>query len=248
MNQLVQRCITPVRTTGQRPSGSDPESLYIRSFLTLRIMVGGIGIALPFLLVLVDRLVLSEHPFFRDSLSAYYYSGMRDVFVGALCAVGMFLIAYKIVELTLDNTLSTVAGFAAVTIALFPTNRGGRNVPLTPLQDLLGENVVKYVHYTSAFLFIGLLGALCVCFGLREGRRGAKPGGHTPQFWRAFHLTCAGVIGLAVGFVAVATVIGGLSQALLIGEAVSIWAFGVSWLMKGLELDTLKGKPAARPT
>ncbi len=246
MNKLIERCITPAPTTGERPTASDPTSLYIRSFLILRIMVGSIGVLLPFVLVLIDRLVLGERPFFRDSLSAYYYSGMRDVFVGALCAVGIFLIAYKVVELSLDNTLSTIAGFCAVGIALFPTDRGPYSVPLTPVQNLLGETLVRNVHFASAFAFIGLLAALCICFGVREGRRGAKPKGRAPQFWRAFHFACAGVIGLAVVFILVAGRIGDLDQALLIGEAVSIWAFGLSWLMKGLELDALRGAPVTR--
>ena len=33
----------------------------------------------------------------------------------------------------------------------------------------------------------------------------------------------------------------GPAESLLIGEAVSVWAFGVSWLWKGLEVDMLRG-------
>jgi len=35
--------------------------------------------------------------------------------------------------------------------------------------------------------------------------------------------------------------VGEPKKALLIGEAFSVWAFGASWLMKGLELDILRG-------
>jgi hypothetical protein len=42
-------------------------------------------------------------------------------------------------------------------------------------------------------------------------------------------------------FVAVAALAGQPSRTLLIGEAISVWAFGASWLMKGLELDILRG-------
>ena len=30
-----------------------------------------------------------------ESISSYYHSVMRDIFVGSLCAVGTFLISYR---------------------------------------------------------------------------------------------------------------------------------------------------------
>jgi hypothetical protein len=60
-------------------------------------------------------------------------------------------------------------------------------------------------------------------------------------FWRWYHWTCAGVILLAVAFMAIASLVDEPPRALLYGEAISVWAFGASWLMKGLELDMLFG-------
>ena len=49
------------------------------------------------------------------------------------------------------------------------------------------------------------------------------------------------MIAAALLFILVTEVLGtGPSESLLIGEAVSVWAFGVSWLWKGLELDMLR--------
>ena len=31
---------------------------------------------------------------FQGSMSAYYHTGMRDIFVGTLCAIGVFLLIY----------------------------------------------------------------------------------------------------------------------------------------------------------
>lgn len=36
----------------------------------------------------------------RGSLSAYYHSGIRDLFVGSLCVTAVFLITYKMFEHT----------------------------------------------------------------------------------------------------------------------------------------------------
>jgi hypothetical protein len=237
----VRPFLTPVTAVKPRPEEADAKR-YVRSFLLMRVMVGVIGVALPFALVLADGIWFDGSPFPRTSLSAYYYSGVRELFVGALCAIGVFLVAYKVAEVNLDNTLSVLAGVAALGVALFPTGRPRDSVPLTPLQDELGETLVATVHYGSAVVFIVALGVISLCFGFREGARPPAPGRRSPAFWRAFHWICAGVIAAALLFVLVTELFDvGPSESLLIGEAVSVWAFGVSWLWKGLEVDMLRG-------
>ncbi len=65
----------------------------VRSYLFLRKSLGYIGIALPFVLIIGK--ILLESPGISDSISSYYYSVMRNVFVGILCAIGIFLICYR---------------------------------------------------------------------------------------------------------------------------------------------------------
>jgi hypothetical protein len=151
---------------------ADPHAArYVRSYLTMRFCVGVLGIALPLVLIFVDGLVFDEHPFPRNSLSAYYYSGTRDLFVGTLLATAIFLITYKISERGLDGTFSTVAGLAAVFIALCPMKPPSHDVMLTPLQAEFGEKLLAVVHMTSATVFIGSLGVICFFFGKREAHR-----------------------------------------------------------------------------
>jgi hypothetical protein len=195
--------------------------------------------------VLGDGVVFDGEPFVRGSLSSYYYSSARDVFVGTLCATAVFLITYKVVTKSLDNTLSMLAGVAVLLVAIFPTGRPNKDVALTPLQDRLGESVVQAVHFGAAFVFITALAVICWFFGVREGGRQARPGKRSPVFWCNFHWTCAGVITGSLVFVGLAAVAGGPEKALLVGEAASVWAFGVSWLAKGLELDYLRNKAPA---
>lgn len=239
--------LTP-QLTVERPPADREVSRYVRSYLIMRVLVGALGVALPFVLVLGDGLVFDGEPFPRDSLSAYYYSGVRELFVGTLSATGVFLITYKVAERTLDNTLSILAGIAALTVAVFPTGLPVCVTQLTPLQERLGESFVKAIHFTAAGIFIMSLGLICLFFGVREGARSPRVGKRSPSFWRRYHWSCAGAIAAAVVWIAVTAVARGPSRSLLIGEAVSVWAFGASWFMKGLELDILRGSsgtPAA---
>lgn len=79
----------------QQVSSKNPHFL---SFLGLRKAIGIIGIAQPFVLwfgkPLLDKILQMESRV-PSSVSGYYYTPMRDVFVGSLCALGVFLVSYK---------------------------------------------------------------------------------------------------------------------------------------------------------
>jgi len=89
----------------------------VRSYLFLRKSLGYIGIALPFVLIIGK--ILLESPGISDSISSYYYSVMRNVFVGILCAIGIFLICYQYDHL--DNIVSNIAGICVISVSLLPT-------------------------------------------------------------------------------------------------------------------------------
>jgi hypothetical protein len=231
--------VTVVDARPRASAGEPTLTRYVRSFLILRVAVGGLGIALSFVLVLVDGVWFNGSPYPRNSISAYYYSGMRDVLVGTVSAIGVFLVAYKAAERNLDNTLSNLAGIAAVPIALFPPHLPAGREPL-PIQDQLGADVCAAVHLVTAAIFLIALAILSVFFGIREGKR-PPHGKRSPTFWRMYHWACAGTIAVALlwmGFTQVLHI--GPRTALLFGEAVALVAFGASWLLKGLEWDVLR--------
>jgi hypothetical protein len=60
-------------------------------------------------------------------------------------------------------------------------------------------------------------------------------------FWRWYHWVCALFILAALAGVGLDMLTEwGPSESVLIGEWVAVWAFGASWLGKGLELDYLR--------
>lgn len=207
-------------------------SPYVRSYLIMRFLVGLLGIAVPVLLVLGEPLLFDDRPFPLGSLSTYYYSGAREVFVGSLFVIGGFLATYKIADHSWENVASIVAGLAAATVALFPTGRPGTGVPPTPLQASLGESVVEHVHYGGGAVFFTSLAVISYLFS----RSGPKTGRRSPAFWRRFHLACCGVIVAALAFALLHLMLDWPGKGLLIAEIVAVWAFGLSWLMKGFEI------------
>jgi hypothetical protein len=230
--------LTALTETPARPRSSEQiPTLYLKSFLLMRTLIGSLAFLMPVAVYLGDTYFRHGEWASRGSLSAYYHCGMRDVFTASLCATGTFLITYKVIEKNLDNTLTVIAGAAAIGVAMFPMATDG---PLTPLQDRWGEGTVAAIHFASATAFIGCLAGMSYLFGMREGARTGRDTRRGPRFWRDFHWACATLIVGAVIFIAVtksAEVFD--DRSLLYGEVVAVWAFGASWFAKGSELFSL---------
>lgn len=88
-----------------------------QTYFHLRTGMAAIAIVLPFALWLVG-IVLDVPP--RPSMSAYYHSVMRDVFVGCLFGIAFCLFLYKGFSRSEDLALNA-AGIMAIGVALFPT-------------------------------------------------------------------------------------------------------------------------------
>lgn len=62
----------------------------------------------------------TDHSCWLGSISAYYYTPARTVFVGSLCALGASLIAYK-GHSSEEDVLLNFSGFMAFVVAMVPT-------------------------------------------------------------------------------------------------------------------------------
>jgi hypothetical protein len=146
------------------------------NYLRLRKVVGWIGVLLPFGLLAGNTLVASYLP---DSMSGYYYTAVRNLFVGALCALGVFLIGYAGFD-DWDRWLTNVAGGGAILVAFLPTKPAvcatHARTCLAPAVRALstGQNGVGDVHLVfAAITFIAL-----ACMALRFAK--TKPEAYQP--------------------------------------------------------------------
>jgi hypothetical protein len=155
----------------------------LRSYVGLRLLIGVLGLLLPISLVLTDRLFLDDRSQIRGSMSAYYHSGARDLFVGGLITAAVILIGYQFWNWwSWDFLLSFVAGAAMVVVAFVPTGRPNSGdgplgcdrvvepgVPAcASLQAELGEASARTIHVWAAGVVVVAFFALCVVFALRQ--------------------------------------------------------------------------------
>lgn len=202
----------------QRRSTEPGSQPYIRSYVFMRRVVGWIAAVLPPLLVLGEPLVFDDRPFPLGSLSAYYYSGFREIFVGGLCAIGVFLVIYKWPEHTRESLASSFAGLAVVVVAFFPTGKPGDKVATTPLQDLLGQEWVERIHFLAAAVFIFLLSRISHYWFKHRRER------------QRLHLACEWVILAALVLAALEGLTDWPDYGILVAEFAAVWAFALSWL------------------
>lgn len=206
------------------------ESSLVLSYLGLRRAIGILGVALPFVLV-VGKLAL-QGPGLEPSISDYYYTVMRNVFVGMLCAIGVFLMSYRGYARS-DALAGNLACVAAVGVALFPTAPASNP---TPLQQAIGG-----VHYGCAAAFFLILAYFCLALFRKTDP--SKPMTPRKRHRNRVYATCGLVILACLAFLALyALALRGTALARLDpvfwAEAIAVVAFGVSWLIKGETLLT----------
>ena len=86
------------------------------SYKAMRRNIGILGMALPFLLM-AGSAVFYNCCTVQVSVSQYYHSGMRDLFVGILAFVAMFMFSYRGYN-DLDRISGIIAGAGALAGAI----------------------------------------------------------------------------------------------------------------------------------
>ena len=213
----------------------DPRDV-ILSFYRVRQAMGAIGILMPALLVGLSLLGYAPLP---PALSDYYHTPLRDLFVGIMVTLGVFLLTYlghrEHAGLVTDKTVSTAAGLGALGIAFAP------NATFDPCSgvSVMGQmTVVSAIHVVSAGVFLVATAVFCLVLFRRTDRPVPTPG---KRLRNLVYLGCGLAIllcllGLAIYFLLVPVETRCATRALrpvLWLEVVTVLAFGLAWLVKG---------------
>jgi hypothetical protein len=203
------------------PSAKEATTL---TYLTLRKAVGGIAVLLPFALA-IPWFLLRDHAL-QSSISDYYYTGMRNLFEGSLCAIAMFLLCCRGFDRK-DEIAGMFSALCALGVAFFPT---------TPACPSPFQKDVGWAHYAfAALLFLTLAYFCLILFKMSAANRTLT----RKKLQRNKVYTVCGWVILASILAIVATKVFGLNYSILgLGpvfcfESTSLLAFGIAWLTKG---------------
>jgi len=203
------------------PSAKDATTL---TYLTLRKAVGAIALLLPFAMA-IPWWLLRDHAL-QTSISDYYYTGMRNLFVGSLCAIAMFLLCCRGFDRK-DEVAGMLSALCALGVALFPT---------TPATPSAFQREVGRAHYAfAALLFLTLAYFCLVLFKMTAANRILT----RKKLQRNNVYTVCGYVILGSLLAIAATKIFELKCSIVgLGpvfcfESTSLLAFGTAWLTKG---------------
>jgi hypothetical protein len=228
------------------------------SYHRMRMLVGILGISLPFTLfignTLINQLGLLNNAdlilsdcqrlyvpcsSFKDSISDYYYTAVGELFVGTLCAVAFFMFSYRGYPkkdeelLPSDSFMTNLAGICALGVAIFPTSE--TSCLSDNLRTFISSKYIGFIHYSFATLFFISLSII----SLVNFRRtyAVEKFGTMPS--HNFYKYCG--IGILVSIACIAlysfTMLPKTPKMIpivFIFETTALLFFGASWIKKGL--------------
>lgn len=223
------------------------ENKLVLSYLTVRKIIGILGLLFPLILVL-GSFIFGNCCHIQISISNYYHTNMRDVFVGYVCTLSIFMLSYKGYDLA-DRIVSALSGIFGLVVALMPTNLkidlSTGTIPQCNIWcDVERHNWIGIVHLIAAGLFI--LGmTYFTLFLFTKGESTPTP----QKFIRNKIYKTSGYIMLVC--IGIMILFFALPDSLTAGllkykpvfwlETIAFLAFGFAWLVKGGALlkDTL---------
>lgn len=176
----------------------------------------------------------------QPSISDYYYTGTRNLFVGSLCAISMFLLSCRGFDRK-DEIAGMFSALCALGVAFFPT---------TPHCPTSSQRRVGDVHFTfAALLFLTLAYFCLVLFKMSAMNRVVtrKKVQRNRVYTVCGWAIIASIVAIAVTkFFHLKYSIAGLAPVFFF-ESSSLLAFGIAWLIKGETFLKDEALPPAIP-
>jgi hypothetical protein len=207
----------------------------ITSYWYLRNAIGWIGLIMPFWVKM--GAFLREGIVSQTSISAYYYTCMRDVFVAALVLIGVLLACYRTDKLS-DNIVAFIAGLAAIGVGLFPMNPEFSQILMAKyacLQDNLNPCYLKAGVLGYHFYFVAVFFALSFYMVFFRFSANTKLTPTAEKLIRnKIYKVCGAV--MLVSFLTIGYMNVTHNPNIYWPEYFAVAAFAIAWLVKGQAL------------
>jgi len=211
------------------------------SYWQLRQLIGVLGIIMPLILPLGNKLIRSSGKL-EPSISHYYYSIMHVAFMAILCMLGSFLITYRGTSKWQgwERVVATIAGLFAFGVATFPTQFEGYSDPehsqfialiLHDLKDV--PDWVNTLHHIFAATLFSSFAVFCLLFfqdsdtGIHDKKKKRR---------NILYTTCGILIVLSMLAIVLLTFViksWRFPNYTFVFETTALLPFGISWLVKG---------------
>ncbi len=204
------------------PKAEDPVVL---SYLALRKAVGCVALGLPFVLA-IPWWLLRDHALI-SSISGYYYTGMRNLFVGSLCAISMFMLCCRGYDWK-DEIAGMLSSVFSLGVAFCPTTPDCH-----PTKRQCDIGIVHYIF--AALLFLTLAYFCLVLFQMSAENKKVtrKKLQRNRVYTICGYAILASILLLLVFKFTHATHLFWTIGPTFFFETTSLIAFGVAWLIKG---------------
>ncbi len=199
------------------------------SYLGVRRAVGVVGLLLPIVLGPVGWLAFGIE--IQDNMSSYYHTALRDEFVGAMCAIGVFLFCYRGYD-WIEGWTGKFGCLSALGVALFPLDENS-----DPLDQ---RSILGYLHTVSGGVFFLTLAFYSLYHFPSSGAETRESAPHEAE--RNFIYRTSGIV-ILISMIAMGTYLFLLPPGwkrlcndynfLFWMEWIAVWSFAAAWLTKG---------------
>lgn len=210
------------------PKLTEKTSALVVSYITIRRAIGISGLLLP--VALGPGGWLLGIPI-QDNLSSYYHTPLRDVFVGTICAIGVFLLCYRGHD-WVESWTANIGCVAALAVALCPLDANS--------DPLVQRSIVGYVHTLAGGTFFLTLAFYSLVHFPRSA--GSLQEGE-PHPWERIALYRSSGVVILASMLAMSGYLLMLPAPwkswlndwnfLFWMEWVAVWSFAAAWLTKG---------------
>ncbi|MEM7752993.1 MAG: hypothetical protein AAF230_06230 [Pseudomonadota bacterium] len=229
---------------------------YESSQRVLASLVGLVAIGMPAAMLIFGH----SDGCVRFSISHHYYTRfLGTIFVGSLTFIAGFLIAYRGTH-PQENLYATIAGIGAFLVAIFPTDGTGcppgeiqsrlfatvlspePSAPQPPLDGAFFElfGFAQIIHFGAAAVVFLFLAWYCIVIFTRPvpGVSADQATGELSKVKKqrnTIYYVCGAIILISIAAMALFARSDWWNPArgTLIAETAALWAFGVSWIVKG---------------
>ncbi len=215
-------------TSRTRISDRSASTALVQNYLQIRRSIGVLGMLMP-LIMGPGGLLVFNIPI-QENMSSYYHTVLRDMFVGIMCSIGIFFYCYR-GQSRVESWTANLTCAAAFGIALMPIDAGA-----DPMEQ---SSWLGVGHSISGAVFFTMM-AFFPLYIFPTGQVGWNIFNRKFQRHVAYYSCGLTILGTASIMGLHLFILRGWARelfdrmhAIFWLEWITVWAFGISWLIKG---------------